>query len=272
MKQNTVSHPGGKRTFAVLLALIVLIALGIGISVAYSRLRDLWLEQCVITDVASQVTVSSGRMVSPDAIMEAFGLRNGVNLALVDFSKQRADALKRYPILRSISVTRHLPDRVEISVIERVPSVRLGITAQRTETGRVADAEGMVFNCRRGTSALPVIREKGRPGTQPGKRLEGRARAALELLETARDPEFSELGILEVDISRADYLLATLGNYSRAKIAWTGMDGSLGSAKQALCGQLACLRDAIRARLSTNVKIWNATVPNRIYADTQGVN
>lgn len=272
MKQNSVSHTGGKRTFAVFVALAVLVVLGIGVSVAYSRLRELWLEQCVLTDVSSQVTVSSGKMVSPDAILEAFGLRNGVNLALVDFAQKRADALRRYPILRSISVTRHLPDRVEIAVIERAPSVRIGVTGQRTETGRVADEEGVVFNCRRGTSALPVIREKERPGTQPGKRLEGRARAALELIEAARDPEFSELGVLEVDVSKADYLLATLGNYSRAKIAWEGMDGSLGSAKKALRGQLACLRDAIRARLSTNVKVWNATVPNRIYADTQGAN
>ena len=42
--------------------------------------------------------------------------------------------------------------------------------------------------------------------------------AALRLVEVCREAEFLELGLLEVDTSKHDFLFATLGNYSKLKI------------------------------------------------------
>ena len=92
---------------------------------------------------------------------------------------------------------------------------------------------------------------------------------ALRLVEACREPELLELGLLEVDTSKHDFLVATLGNYSKVKILWEEMDESTPVARQDLVVRLTLLRDTIRSRIAPNAVIWNATIPNRIFADTQ---
>jgi hypothetical protein len=269
MKKNRIERRNGAKTVMVVVALAVVAALAIGISTAYSTLRDLWLEQCVITNVAEQVQVTSGKLVMADTIMEKLGLKNGANLATIDFTKKRREVIESYPAIRDITVERRLPNRVSITVFEREPVVRLNISGNRKETGKVADSEGVVFQCRRGTGMLPVIREAQAPGTALGKRLTGRALAALRLVEMCRSPELQELGLLEVDISKTDFLCATLGDYSTAKIAWDGMNSPDNTPRGVLVKTLTNLRDAIRSNVGSGVKTWNATSPDFIYADTK---
>ena len=265
---------GTTRRIAVAVTALALVGLvAAGAATAWSRLHAMWIEQCVVTDVSSQVSVTSGKMVKGDVIAENFGLRKGANLALIDFDAKRREVLAKIPNLKSISVVKRLPDKVTIVAEERSPIVRMGIKGSRSDTGRVADAEGMVFLCSRGTRMLPVIRETAAPGSPVGKRLEGRAAAALQLLDLARDPEFQELGILEVDISKPDYVSATLGrSYSTAKIAWEGMDDPSPASRAELARRLGLLLKAIRTRIGDNAVIWNAADlanPGRIYADTK---
>ena len=177
MKPNTIKQGGRKRLVAVLVALLAAAALA-GIAAGYSRLAELYCEQCVITDMAEQVEIMSGKMVKPDVIAENMGLRPGANLAKIDFSAKRADILKKIPTLRSVTVTRRLPDKVYIVAEERTPVAKMGIRGQRGTTGRVVDSEGMVFLCQRGTQLLPTISEPHAPGTQPGHAIGGRAAAA----------------------------------------------------------------------------------------------
>lgn len=274
MKRNKVEHHTGKRFAAVLISLFVLLALAIGMFTVYHKLRDLWLEQCVITDLARQVTVTTGSSVRGDAIVEAFGLRRGVNLATTDFKAKRKEVLQRYPIIRSLSVVRHLPDRVEISVIEREPIARVELVGRnKAPSGRVVDSEGVVFIRRRRTGALPIIREKPNAATEPGQRLQGRSLAALRLLDASRDPQFSELELSDIDTSSLDYLLATIGSTSTAKFAWEGMDGEDDNGgRTAMLVQLKCLHDAaIKSHLVRSPANWNVTVPNRAYVNLSGV-
>ena len=93
--------------------------------------------------------------------------------------------------------------------------------------------------------------------------------AALRLVEVCREAEFLELGLLEVDTSKHDFLFATLGNYSKLKILWTGMDDPTPESAADLRKRLTQLRDAIRAKVVPNAVIWNATIPDRIFLDTQ---
>lgn len=270
MKHSGKTHSGSNARGALVLLALVLLAAGVvGLFAVCGWLRDLWREQCVITDVAAQVSVNSGKLVKGDVIAEAFGLRPGANLATIDFDAKRADALRRYPAIRDIHVRRRLPDRVELAVTERTPVVRMNIRGRKGDTGRVADTDGVVFLCRRGTSMLPVVREAQAPGTAPGKHLSGRTLAALRLIEACRENDFRELGVLEVDISKPDWLVATLGDYSTAKIAWHGMEAPSEGTRREMLAQLTNLRDAIRSRVGTGAVIWNATNPGFVYSDTK---
>ena len=268
MKENKIKSSNGGRRILIALGVVMCIAAIIGLTVAYNRLRDLWLEQCVITDVASQVSITDGKMVRADVIAYEFGLKNGANLALIDFAEKRRETLKKIPNIRDISIARHLPDKVSITVEERVPAVRLGIKGQKADVGRVADTEGVVFISSSGTQMLPMIREAAAPGTKKGQRLSGRALAALRLLETCRD-KFRELAAIEADISKPDYITIVLGNdYSTAKVAWEGMDDPSDATQGKLERQLNELTKTYCSRVDTSVRVWNATQPGKVYANT----
>lgn len=271
MKPNKIEHTG-KRNALVILSLVAVAAVVIGLLAGYTKLRELWLEQCQITDFDEQVTISPGTMVKADVIAENLGLKNGANLALIDFAEKRETIMKKIPNLRSITITRHLPGKVSIATEERTPLVRMSYRGYKGITGKVADSEGMVFICQRGTSMLPTIREMRAPGTTPGNLLSGLSRAALQLVEASQHPDFSELGIIEVDATKPDYLTATLSSYARAKIAWEGMGEPSAAGRSHLLRQLTYLRNAIRSQVGDGAVIWNATDPTgRIYADTKGI-
>lgn len=273
MKQNKIEH-SGHTGLIVGSTIVLVIAFAIGLSLGYDKLKDLYEEQCVIEDPSLQVTISSGKMVKADVLAEEFGLRKGANLATIDFNVKREQILRKIPNLKSISIRRQLPDKVKIVTEERSPVARMNVRGNRHETGRVVDTEGVVFIWQRGTQMLPIIREPQAPGTAPGHRLEGRVLAALRLIESSLEPDRSELGILEVDVFKPDYLLATLGNYSRAKIAWEGMQDPTPATRTALNRQLDLLVTAIRTRIGENTVIWNATdttsKKGRVYADSKG--
>ena len=275
MKKNTTERVSGGHGALVAVGVVLLAAAAAAIAFAYTYLRDVWREQCVIDDVPSQVTVHDGKLVKGDVVADALGLRKGANLAEIDFAKRRADVLARYPAIRDLTVTRHLPNCVEISIEEREPVVRMNVRGHKGDTGRVADTDGVVFQCRRGTGLLPTIREEQSPGTAVGKALKGRALGALRLVEACREPELLELAVLEVDVSKPDYLVATLGrDYSTLKIAWRGMENPNEASREDLVTRLAKVRDAMRSEIGVGAKVWNARDldnPNYVYADTREI-
>lgn len=271
MKKNKIKRD--RRTSILFVTGVVIVsALTVATMVCYGRLRDMWLEQCIVKDYDSQVSVSSGRMVKADVIAGEFGLRKGANLALIDFRKKREEILAKIPNIKSISVSRRLPANVSVTFEERTPSARVLTKSSKARSGRVVDSEGVVFIFQSGTDTLPVIREPFEPGTPPGGRLKGKALAALMLIEACREPDFQELGVLEADISKPDYLLITLGNYSRLKIKWDSMDENSRRSREDLETRLRKLVMAIRTRIAPDSGvIWNATYddPERITANTQ---
>ena len=271
MKANKIQS-SGHRGLVLGIAATVGVAAVVGVAICYSRLADLYREQCVITDMAEQVDITSGKMVKPDVIAENLGLRVGANLAEIDFAEKRRDILKKIPTLRTISISRVMPARLRVVAEERTPVARLGVRGQRRTSGRVVDAEGVVFICQRDTQLLPTITEPLPPGVQPGHHIKARMSAALQLIEACRDPEFSELGVQDVDVSKPDYLLATMGDYSRLKIAWEDMDAPSSKSRKSLEGRLALLVQTIRTRDAPGTRTWNATMQGRIFADTEEKN
>ena len=268
MKTKNRDNRSARHAIATLAALVIVTAVVIGTVLAYNKLRDLWIEQCVITDVNAQVVIQSGNRIMPDTVREMFGLKNGANLALIDFAAKRAEALRKYPVIKSIDISRRLPDGVSLTVIERDPFARIGVSGVKKETGRVCDDEGVVFTCRRGAEMLPIIREPAATGTKPGERLNDRSRQALAVLLVAREAAFADLNILEIETAKQDYLEITLSSYSSVNFVWTGMEKPTPESDAFLRDQLSHLSHAIATNLSGEVKVWDATIQGRVAAST----
>jgi len=271
MKANKVERKRKPVSAIAIGAILFFAAAAIGVTSAYAKLREIWTASCLVTDVTDQVTCTDGTMVKRGTILDRFGIRNGTNLADIDFDLKRREILRDIPNIRAISVTRRLPNRVDIAVEERRPVVRLAIHARPGVSGRVADTEGVVFTCRRGTGMLPTIREKVRAVTPVGQRLTGRALAALRLVETASDARFAALGILDADIAKQDFIVATLGDYATLKVAWDGMDDPTDANQTNLVVRLDQVLKTVKNTdsVGAGTKVWNATIPNRVFADTQ---
>jgi hypothetical protein len=257
---------------AIVTLLVLLAAALMGISLGVSSLRKTWREQCVVTDRELDVVIDNRkdeqrRMVHPDIITLYFGLTNGANLATIPFADLREKLLGRIPNIADLKIERRLPNRVTITVVEREPAVRIATLKGRADSGRVADLEGVVFPFSSNVSALPVIREA--TATPAGKRLTGMAAAAVRLVEEAALPDLADLSVLEVDTTHADYLLVTLGDYSRARIAWDRMCEDTRVSRTSLTNQLTRLSKAIATRVITQPTLWHATdygSPGRVFA------
>lgn len=259
----------GKIVLGVIAA-VALVALAVGAVAWFRSMRQTWLEQCVVTDPARQVEVITGSHVKRSVILEGFGLKEGVNLAQVDFAARRGDLLEKVPNIRSLSITRHLPDSVVISVVEREPLAKVEVKGVKKSSGLVVDSEGVVFRRRGGTTdLLPTIVEARQPGTQPGKSLEGMTRSALELLALCREEDFSGFNVTRVDVSNRDYLLADISNGQQAKIAWDGIKAPDSVSRQNMRERVGALRYALLTGVGQRAIIWNATQPGHITADTK---
>lgn len=263
------TRDNARRTrLAVAIGVVVLFAAAAVTSLAlgFDALRRIWQEQCRITDSELNVVITNNkdqdeprRMVHPEIVTLWFGLTNGANLATIPFAELRQKLLARIPNIRDLKIEHRLPNRVMIDVIERDPAVRVAPLKGQADTGLVADFEGVVFRFSSNVSDLPIIREAEKPGTPPGKHLTGMAAAALRLIEAASAPELAGFSVQEIDTGHTDYLLATLGDYSRAKIAWDHMLEDSRTSRESLLRQLKYLSQAIATRMINQPTLWNAT-------------
>ena len=270
-KQNRVLKPlsskaddkGGRIADKVLLAIAILFCAGIAVGavVAFKTLSAICREECRTTS-QDCVTVVSGKMIAPELIISRFGLTNGVNLAEVPFAEIRSMFLKNVPQIKEITITRRMPNKVHIKVVEREPAVRL------SGDGRVADAEGVVFEYYRGTSVLPLITDNDAASdAMPGNKISGHAAAALRLIlaASAKNGDAPPLRILKADATKTDYILLTLADYGQAKFAWPNMDDDTAAARESMTKQIAALSTAIATQIGSSGKMWDATVPGRAF-------
>ena len=270
-KKNVTKEKDGKKalTLIVMAAFVAVIALCAGISIAYAKLKHTFNLQCCITNAGEQVEIriEPGKIIKQDFIIDHFSLTNGVNLTQIPFSKLREQLLSAAKELQDIRITKTLPNKISVTVLERIPKVRvLGLNQNF-----VADSDGIVFwYPLRLSTTLPIIRQSKSNTTKKGERLSGMSLSALWLLEEASDPQFSVLKIQEVDTYKKDYLLATLGDSSRVKIAWEDMEKDTKKSRTSLRRQLLNLSDAVKSNIASGTKLWNATdwgSPSRIYAN-----
>ena len=263
-------HTAMKVLLAVVGLLVVVGLMAWGAVKLFNGLDRMVDEQCRIVDTdLDVVVVTPGRMVQADVVTLHFGLTNGANLAEIDFATLRTKLLSRVPNVRDIRIERRLPNRVTIEVSERDPMARVASRAKNSPSGLMVDKEGVIFRFVRSTATYPVVRTGSDIKLAPGERLTGRAAAALLLVEVASLPEFMALNVQEVDSTPKDYVLVTLGNYSRAKIAWEHMDADSRTSRESLRQQLKRLLDAFNTNLASPTATWIVTdygTPGRVYA------
>ncbi len=275
MKKKNHLKEGDKKRQVVALIAVAAVAVtaivGIGATIAFKKLKHTYELQCCVTDAGEQVEVVTGKIVPARLIINHFGLTNGMNLAHVPFAELRERLMKDAPNLKDVKISRTLPNKVRVEAIERVPAVRVIGSGANANPNYTADSEGVVFwYPRRDTTLLPIIRETAKSTSTPGSKLSGAALSALWLLEEAADPEYSVLKIQQVETFKQDYLFATLGDSSRAKIAWEDMDKDTKASRTSLRRQLKRLSQAMQSNVAAGTKLWNATdwgVPGRIYAN-----
>lgn len=274
MKPVPKSAADKRRTFMILcvLATMAVSILAWALLAAHDALMSVYDEQCKVIDADVDVAIiitGSAKMVPRDLVVDIFGLTNGANLAEIDFMKKRNDLLKT-PNIRDIRIERRMPNRVTVEVFERDPIARVAGHSRHSSIGRVTDIEGMVFRFQRNIAALPIIREAEQQNTPPGQKLTGHAAAAVHLAAAvAEATDLGDFRILEIDTSPRDYLLLTLGNYSRAKIAWEHMGQDDAIARTSLKAQLIRLSKAMATQLTPGTTIWNAMdfEGGRVYAN-----
>ena len=251
-------------------ALAAIVLLFWGFAVMFHALARTADEQCRIIDQdLDVVVVTPGRMVQPDVVTLHFGLTNGANLAEIDFAGLRDKLLSRVPNVRDIHIERRLPNRVTIELKERDPIARIAGKSGSAPSGLMVDSEGVIFRFARSAATYPVVRTGPEVKLAPGERLAGRAAAALQLVEAATQPDLLALNVQEVDTTPKDYVLVTLGNYSRAKVAWEHMDTNSASSRESLQKQLKRLLKTLSTNLASSTATWIVTdygTPGRVYA------
>ena len=141
-------------------------------------------------------------------------LRPGLtNLFSLDPGAMRAKLL-REPSIANVTVTRILPDTLEIGIVERIPVALINSTRARY----VADANCVLMQkgrCMDISSSLPVILGlRNERNFVPGMKAEA-LKGALELIELTRT-KWPEIRVASVSIARHDTLICAVRYRNRA--------------------------------------------------------
>jgi hypothetical protein len=207
--------------------------------------------------------IKGGKILSPQLIEEYTHIHEGMNLFGFDAKKARIDVLQRAP-LRSMTITRRLPDTVKIDVVERDPVARFG-----NKSGLlVADREGHVFILRSGRPELPVLLGYKEETLKPAMVIEGPALAALEALDAGNDPRLL-LRVDSIDVSREEHLELSVPYGSTVwtvKLAWKGMGSGAPESRKELLAKLSLIMQTLQSPQSKGHTKMDATLEGgRVY-------
>jgi len=258
--------PSGVKLALALAACAAVLVIGVwGVwtlfTVYYFRAQSLF----VLRDLRSSVVIVTGRTLTPDLICEKLGLREGVNLFAIPIEQKRRELLEQAPNIREISIVRRMPDKLTVTIMEREPIARVG------SHGRVVDEEGVVFIRYAGTGGLPLIKGADEfSQIKPGERLHGNELAAARLIHSTLRPECS-VRLLAVDASKLDYLMLTFSDYRQAKFAWQGMSDDLKETDLRMQRHFDNLVKAMESEIGKPRMMWDATLPERVFAMPVGV-
>lgn len=218
--------------------------------------------QFKLRNLHQDVQILTGKTVTPDLVVQAFGLKEGKNL----FDANIEEGAKRFmitPNIRDITITRELPGKLNITILEREPIARVNVKQQ----GWVVDEDGVIFVRYVGTANLPmIILSDEYAQAKQGDQLNGLERAAVRVVKSLMRPECSTR-LLELDARKSDYLTLMFRDFRKAKFAWKGMDNPCSDeGDAALALQLDRLVKSMNSEIGRSRQFWDATQSGRIFA------
>lgn len=205
------------------------------------------------------VTIESGETLQPALVRSYLKIEEGMPLFGLDIARRRLDLLQNAPTVREVIITRHLPDRLGVRIVERLPVARFG------RTNKVVDNEGCVFIRYAGVQTLPMITGFEELAIEPGSSVYGMALAALEVLELCHGGRIT-LPVAEIDISPEDYLLCTLIDQRQVRLAWDEMGSRSEGSRTQLENRVLGLIAAMNSDRARNSRSFDATIKGRFYA------
>ena len=211
----------------------------------------------VLNDLREDVTITTGKTLTPDLVCEFLGLKKGVNLLSIKIDKKRRELLEKAPNIRDVKIERRLPNKLSITITERDP-----IALIKAASGmQVVDEEGVVFIRKEGTTGLPLI--QGTDGIEPGDRLRDNNMAAVRLIDNSLRPD-CRVRLQIVDTAKPDYLTLIFADDREAKFAWPDMRNSRKDSKEEMQGRLDALARSMNNEIGIHIKKWDARLPRII--------
>ena len=210
-----------------------------------------------------RLDVTAGRLITSELVQEYMQISEGMNLFAFDVKRARLDFLRRCPGVKSMEISRVLPDTLRIVIVERQPVARLA--------GRrfVVDAEGIAFRVPVDTSRLPMITGHAGQQLKAGDRVAAGVDRALQVLELCEDPACGiQLDSLRVD--RLDYLILYPGaghSVRRIHLSWKGMAKRDELSEANLGERLKWVAKALNSAKSKGLTFLDATYEGRMYGE-----
>ncbi len=189
-------------------------------------------------------------------------IKEGQNIFGFDIGAVRQYVMANSPNFQAMTITRYLPDKVVINVIDRTPIARIGHRG-----GMVADGEGCVFISRSGTRGLPTISGYESLSLEPGQRLEGNALAALQLIEGCDSLQI-DMRPLDVDVKDPERLVLKMEYLDRKRevpLTWKGMGQQTSAARRNLLDTLTYIKQAFDTPKGARLAYLDATIDGRLY-------
>ena len=208
--------------------------------------------------------IKAGKLLTPELIKEYTHIREGGNLFGFDVKKVRADILRCAPNIKTMTITRQLPDTVKIDVTEREPVARFGSKTSLM----VADREGYIFILRTGHTELPVILGYKDENLKPATMAQGTALAALEALDAGNDPRLA-LRVDSIDVGHEECLVLSVPYENKiweVKLAWKGMGSGSAESRKDLLSQLSLIAQTLQSPQSSGHSRMDVTLAGgRVY-------
>ncbi|MBL7076006.1 MAG: FtsQ-type POTRA domain-containing protein [Kiritimatiellae bacterium] len=189
-------------------------------------------------------------------------IKEGQNIFGFDIGAVREYVMANSPNFHSMTITRYLPDRVVINVIDRTPLARIGHRG-----GMVADSEGCVFIARTGTRGLPTISGYDSKDLEPGMQLEGSVLAALQVIEGC-DSRQVDMRPLDVDVGDPEKLVLKMEYKDRKRevpLTWNGMGQQTSASLRSLSDTLGFIKQAFDDPKGARLSYLDATIDGRLY-------
>ena len=254
---RAVWSPRQRRLVIIVTLIITLPLLAWGLVWGYKRLKRYYLEDSGLF-VLRKIDIQAGVTITSDLVREHLKLREGMPLFAGDLAERRKKYMADAPTIHSLTITRILPDRISVTLVEREPLARLALQPL------TVDRNGCVFVRYYGIETLPSI--SGYPSSyKPGTQVTGMTWAAIELFDLLKNHTLP-LQIVDVDVSHEDYLDCIMSDQRRVKLAWPGMGTNDARSNRMLLAQLNGLATAMNSARGQGRGNWDATLPGRAYA------